>query len=200
MIAGVILAAGRGRRVGRPKQLAEFRGRPVLEHAVAALTASPLDRVIVVLGSHSTAIASAVDLRGAETVLSSAWREGQAASLRTGVQAAGDAEAVVVTLGDQPLISPTAVARVIAARDGAAVGIRATYADVPGHPVLLERRIFEAVAGLSGDVGARALSDAGEWREVPCDGLGLPADVDTPAQLGALEQVLADDYEGEPIR
>jgi CTP:molybdopterin cytidylyltransferase MocA len=201
MIVGVVLAAGRGLRFGRPKQLAAFRGRPLLEHAVAALAGSGLDRVIVVLGSHATAIAATADLRGAETVVSGAWREGQAASLRTGVEAAGEAEAVVVTLGDQPLISPAAVARVIAARDGAGAGLRATYGGEPGHPVLLERRIFSAVAGLSGDTGARALTDAGEWRDVPCDGLGSPADVDTPAQLEALERLLkTNDRRGEPVR
>jgi CTP:molybdopterin cytidylyltransferase MocA len=200
MIAGIVLAGGRGRRFGRPKQLAQFRGRPLLEHAVAALSAAPVDRVIVVLGSHATAIASAVDLGDAELVVSGAWREGQAASLRTGVQAAGEAEAVVVTLGDQPLIAPAAVARVIAARDGVAAGIRATYSGEPGHPVLLERRIFADVAELTGDVGARALSDAGTWLNVPCDGLGSPADVDKPSQLEALERLPTDEPKGEPVR
>lgn len=189
MIVGVVLAAGSGRRFGGPKQLAPFGGMPLLEHALSRLAASPVQRVVVVLGSHADEVIEAVDLHGAEVVVSEDWAEGQAASLRTGVAAAGEAEAVVVTLGDQPLISPRAVARVIAARDGVAVAIRATYGGLPGHPVLLERVMFESVGELSGDAGARALHDQGIWREVPCDGLGEPSDVDTPEQLVELERL-----------
>ena len=178
MIAGLVLAAGAGRRFGSTKQLADLEGRPLLEHAVAATTAvAALERVLVTLGHDAEAIRARVDLGRAEPLVVPAWDEGQAASLRAGVAALDDADAVVVVLGDQPHVRPAAIERVLAA-EGAA---RATYGGVPGHPVRLPRELFPAVAALRGDEGARRLlADA---QSVPCDDLGGGADVDTPDQL-----------------
>jgi CTP:molybdopterin cytidylyltransferase MocA len=87
-----------------------------------------------------------------------------------------------VTLGDQPRISSDAVARVIEAR-GTAWAARATYGGVPGHPVLLGAPLFDEIGELGGDTGARALLSDIVVIDVPCDGLGDPYDVDTPADL-----------------
>lgn len=188
MIAGVVLAAGAGRRFGSPKQLAPLGGRPLLEHALEHIAAAGLDRVFVVLGSRSDEILEAVDLHGAEPVICRRWREGQAASLRRGVAAASaeGADAVVVVLGDQPAIAPEAIRRVVAARRPGVDAVRATYGGVPGHPVLLERSLFTHVAALHGDGGARELLTRARVEEVACDGLGTPDDVDTPDELEAL--------------
>ena len=187
MIAGLVLAAGAGRRFGAPKQLAELRGRPLLEHVVAAMAAAPLDRVVVVLGAGADDVLARVDMHGAEPVVCDGWQEGMAASLRTGIQAVADAAAVVVILGDQPLVSAAAVARVIEARGGDFDAVRASYGGVPGHPVLLERALFAGVRQLTGDEGARSLLRGARVREVACDGLGSPVDVDTVQQLEELE-------------
>jgi CTP:molybdopterin cytidylyltransferase MocA len=93
---------------------------------------------------------------------------------------------VVVTLGDQPRLSPVAIRRVIAARRRGADAVRATYGGQPGHPVLLERRLLGRLRDVSGDHGARNLLLSVSTREVPCDDLGGGEDVDTPAQLDAL--------------
>jgi molybdenum cofactor cytidylyltransferase len=186
-IVGVVLAAGAGRRFGATKQLADLGGRPMLDWVLTAMGAAPLDRVFLVLGADSEAIVSRIDLGDAEAVVCGDWDSGLSASLRTGIalaDAAG-AEAAVVVLGDQPLISPAAVAKTIAARGGCAA-VRANYGCTPGHPVLLERELFARVAKLGGDVGARALLAGLPVREVDCDGLGSPADVDTPRQLDAV--------------
>ena len=179
-----MLAAGAGERFGGPKQLAQFEGRPLLEHALAAV--SGLDRVVVVFGARAGEIRAGVSLGAAEAIVCEGWLEGQAASLRAGVAALSDCEAVVVVLGDQPLISPEAVARVVAAREAGAAAARATYGGVPGHPVLLERELFPRVAELRGEEGARGLLRSIRVRDVTCDGLGSPADVDTPAALEEL--------------
>lgn len=185
MVAGLVLAAGAGTRFGGAKQLAELDGRPLLEHALAAMRSAPVEPVAVVLGAGSEAIAAVVDMHGAEPIVCSDWEDGQSASLRTGVDALAraGADAVVVTLGDQPRIAARAIAAVVAGRGGGAQAVRATYGGVPGHPVLIESELFDAVRALSGDVGARDVLRGARVTDVPCDGLGGPADVDTPDQL-----------------
>ena len=92
-----MLAAGAVPRFGGTKQLADLDGRPLLQHAIDAANAETgLERVVVVLGHEAERIRAAVDLGRAEVVIAEGWDEGQAASLRTGVRAAGDAEAAVV--------------------------------------------------------------------------------------------------------
>ena len=111
MIGGVVLAAGEATRFGGPKQLAELDGRPLLEHALRAVSAVPaIDRIVVVLGAHAEEIRAKVDFLDAEPIVCEDWREGQAASLRTGLAALGDVEAALVTLGDQPRITPQVIA------------------------------------------------------------------------------------------
>ena len=186
MIGGLVLAAGAGTRFGGAKQLAEIDGRPMLEHVLAAMAGAPLDRVVVVVGAEAEAVLGGVDLHGAAPVVCDGWEEGMAASLRTGVDALGDCDAVVIVLGDQPLLSAASVERVVAARGGDAVAVRATYGGEPGHPVLLERPLLARVAELRGDTGARALVEGARVAEVACDGLGRPDDVDTPAALAGV--------------
>jgi molybdenum cofactor cytidylyltransferase len=202
LIGGLVLAAGAGERFGGPKQLAQLDGRPLLEHVLLAMAAAPLDRVVVVLGAGADEVLARVHLHGAEPVVCADWREGMAASLRAGVEALADADAVVVALGDQPRLSPAAVARVVqarsterpgvpaiagsAGRSPRALAVRATYGGVPGHPVLLERALFGRLRELRGDEGARVLLEGVDVRAVECDGLGAPDDVDTPEQLARL--------------
>jgi len=185
LIGGLVLAAGAATRFGAPKQLAELDGVPLLEHSLRAMTAAPVGRVVAVLGSGAEEIAAGVDLHGADTIVCSRWDEGQSASLACGLAELAACEAVVVTLGDQPRISPDAIRRVIAARNGAAA-VRATYGGSPGHPVLLERELFAPLRNVSGDKGARNLLLSVQVLDIPCDDLGGGEDVDTPAELDAL--------------
>jgi len=186
VIAGLVLAAGAGTRFGGSKQLAVLEGRPLLEHSVRAMTTSPVERVLVVLGSEAEDVAAGIDLQRAEVLVCRRWQEGQSASLACGLAELAHCEAVVVTLGDQPRISPDAVRRVIAARGQGAVAVRATYGGEPGHPVLLEHDLFDRLRNVTGDHGARNLLLSVPTREVPCDDLGGGEDVDTPVQLDAL--------------
>jgi CTP:molybdopterin cytidylyltransferase MocA len=195
MIGGMVLAAG----FGGGKLLARLDGRPLIEYALAAMAgARSVEHTVVVLGYGADEIRAAVRLHGAEPVLCTEWQEGQAASLRAGLSAliaagpeAAPLEAVVVTLGDQPRVDARAIETVVGARlagDPAPAALRASYGGRPGHPVLLERELFGAVASLRGDIGARDLLRGARVRDVPCDGLGCPDDVDTPAQLEVLNR------------
>ena len=186
VIGGLVLAAGEASRFGSAKQLALLDGRPLLEHAVRAITAVPVGRVIVVLGAGAEEVIAGVDLHGAEPHVCARWQEGQAASLACGLAELPGCEAVVVILGDQPRISPDAIRRVIAARGDGALAVRATYGGDPGHPVLLERELFARLRDVTGDHGARNLLMSVPVREVACDDLGGGEDVDTPAELDAL--------------
>ncbi|WCB94615.1 Nicotine blue oxidoreductase [Baekduia alba] len=188
-VTGVVLAAGAGSRFGGdlPKPLVPFRGRPLVTWPLAALREGGVEDVVVVLGARADAVAAGADLGGAAVAVCPAWEEGLSASLRCGVEAAveRDAEAVVVVLGDQPLLRGAAVAAVVQARAPAeALAVRATYGGVPGHPSVIESALFTAVAELRGDTGARELLRGAAY--VRCDGLGSPADADTPEALARL--------------
>lgn len=187
MIGALVLAAGAGRRYGGRKQLAELAGRPILEHVLDAVGAVPLDRRVVVLGAGADEILATVDLHGVQPLVCERWAEGQSASLRAGLEELADAEALVLVLGDQPLLSPEAITRVLAGRGGGFPAVRATYEGAPSHPVVIERSLFARLRELEGDVGARDLLASVAVREVACDGLGRPDDVDTPEQLEVLQ-------------
>jgi molybdenum cofactor cytidylyltransferase len=186
-----VLAAGASQRFGGAKQLAVLDGRPLLEHVLIAMAAAHLDRVVVVLGAHADEVIEGVPMHGAEPVVCPEWSEGLAASLRTGVAALEGCDAVAVALGDQPRLSAAAVARVVSQRGRDELAVRATYGGVPGHPVLLERTLLARVPELRGDGGARDLLYGVPLREVACDGLGSPDDVDTPAELAELQAAIA---------
>lgn len=182
MTSGLILAAGAGTRFGEEcKLLADVEGSPVLEHAIRALCAvSGLERIVVVLGAHAAGVLARVDFEQAEPVICQDWREGQAASLRCGVQELGPADRVIVTLGDQPLLPRAVVERCLAASPPA----RATYGGRPGHPVLLGPEQLAAIPSLSGDQGARDL--LAEANAIECGELCSGRDIDTPDDLEAI--------------
>ena len=185
-VVGIVLAAGAGTRFGGRKQLAPLAGRPMLEHVLEAVSRARLDRVLVVLGSEQAEIRSRVDLHGAEPVSAPDWRGGQARSLSAGIEAAGEADAAVIVLGDQPQLSHRAIDGVLAARGEELDAVCAAYGGVPGHPVLIERTLFPLLIGRTGDDGARAVLAAARCLDLECEGLGNPADVDTRAALRRL--------------
>ncbi len=141
--------------------------------------------VIVVLGHAAGEISAAVDLGGARIVIAPDWDDGQSASLKRGVAAAADADAVAVTLGDQPFITPAVIAGALGQLEGFDA-VRATYDGVPGHPVVLSRPVMDAVAGLSGDTGARDLLARFRVRKWEAGHLCSAADIDTREELAQL--------------
>jgi molybdenum cofactor cytidylyltransferase len=186
-IAGVVLAAGDGSRFGGPKQVAELRGRTLVEYAIDALAAVPaVERIVLVLGARAELIQTRADLSGVEVVVAPDWEAGMAASLNAGIGAVHDADAVVVTLADQPLITPQVIAAVLDRIDSHAPAARATYAGRPGHPVLIKRELFAEVSALEGDAGARDLLERAGVVRVECGHLASDHDVDTRDDLLAI--------------
>lgn len=183
-VAGLVLAAGAGRRFGAPKALVTVRGERLVDRAVRVLRESDLDPVVVVGG------AAALDVAGAVVVPNPGWAEGIGASLRAGLEWLGretDAAAVAVMLVDQPGIGPQAVRQLTGRASGARSLAVATYAGRRSHPVLLGRGHWPDIcASARGEVGARGyLGDRGDVVEVDCTGLADDADIDVPEDLAA---------------
>jgi CTP:molybdopterin cytidylyltransferase MocA len=188
LIGGIVLAAGEGRRFGGPKQLAKFRGRPLLEYAIEAQSRVPgIERIVVVLGAHADQVVREVDLLDAEPVVCDRWAEGQAASLQRGLDELTEADAVIVTLGDQPGITPQVVAMILDQVDSPALAARAVYGGRPGHPVMIKRELFPRVRELRGDVGARPVLEEVGARAIEAGHLCDPRDVDTPEDLAEVD-------------
>ncbi|MFD8650595.1 nucleotidyltransferase family protein [Streptomyces mirabilis] len=192
-VAGLLLAAGGGRRLGgRPKALLEHRGRPLVEYAVGVLRAAGCTRVHVVLGARADAVRERARLDGCVLVDNPEWESGMGSSLRAGLGslAGTGARAALVSLVDQPGIGPRAVARVLAAHQDDTSLVSATYDGVRGHPVLFGAAHWAGVAAsATGDRGARAYLKEHESAItlVECGDVAEPYDIDTEDDLGHLE-------------
>jgi CTP:molybdopterin cytidylyltransferase MocA len=183
-VAGILLAAGGGSRLGRPKALVELGGESLARRGVRLLHDGGAAPIVLVTG------AVAVDLPGVLAAHNPDWRSGMGSSLTAGLamvpQGSG---AAVIALVDQPLVGPEAVRRLIAAYlAGARVAV-AAYDGAPRNPVLLAREHWPEVATLAvGDAGARAFLRAHPELVtlVECGDTGSPDDLDTRADLRRL--------------
>lgn len=186
-VAGLLLAAGGGRRYGMPKALARHDdGRLFVERAAATLREGGCDPVVVVLGAAADRVRAEASLGDAVLVDNPEWASGMGSSLGAGLRAASGlgVDAALVLLVDLPGVTPAAVRR-LAALASPDVLAMAGYGPRRGHPVLLGREHWAGVAaGATGDVGARGYLAAhgADVRVVPCDDVAHDHDVDTPEE------------------
>lgn len=188
--AGLLLAAGGGSRLGRPKALVEFRGEPLVRRGVRLLRQGGCDRVTVVVGAAVDQVRRLID-GDTRIVENPQWSSGMGGSLRTGLDALHGAPAAVVALVDQPLVGPAAVRLLIDAWRGGAVIAVAAYGPALRNPVLFDASAFaEAWRSAEGDQGGRALlRERAEWvQRVPCDAVASPRDIDTAEDLHELSR------------
>ena len=192
-VAGLLLAAGGGRRLGgRPKALLAHRGRLLVEHAAEVLRVGGCARVHVVLGARAEEVRARAALPDCVLVDNPDWEQGMGTSLRTGLDslAGTGARAALVLLVDQPGIGGRAVARVRAAYRDRTSLVAASYAGERGHPVLFGAdRWADVAAGAVGDQGARGYLRAHRdaLALVECGDVAQAYDIDTPADLSHLE-------------
>jgi nicotine blue oxidoreductase len=183
-IAGLVLAAGAGRRYGMPKALAPYRGSLLVRRAAETLTEAGCVPTVVVVGAEAGRVrASAPEL---DFVDNPGWATGMASSLRVGLAAlrGSAAEAVVVLLVDMPGVTPAAVRRIAGHATTAELAMGG-YGARRGHPVLLGRDHWDGVAAAAtGDRGARDYLRAHDdvLRVVPVDDVADDFDLDTPEQ------------------
>ncbi|MFF0384704.1 NTP transferase domain-containing protein [Streptomyces sp. NPDC004286] len=191
-VAGLLLAAGGGRRLGgRPKALLCHDGTLLVERTARALRDAGCARVHVVLGAAAEEVRARAELSGCVLVDNPGWGEGMGSSLRVGLHslAGTDARGALVSLVDQPGIGPEAYARVLGAFTDETSLVSAAYDGGRGHPVLLGSAHWAGVVeAAQGDQGAREYlrRHSAEIRLVECGDVAEPYDIDTGADLGRL--------------
>jgi molybdenum cofactor cytidylyltransferase len=192
--AGIILAAGMSRRLGRPKQLVHVGGRFLLHWAIEAALRSRLERVVLVLGHEAPRILETLGsfLRDPRfgTVINERYGEGMAQSLRTGLLAVKEAfPSAMFLLGDQPLVdAPTIDLLLVRFRTSRRDICVPVHQGQRGHPVLFSEAMYDSILALKGDVGARELIRANPDRVllVELEGPQGFLDVDTAGDLDRL--------------
>lgn len=191
--AAIILAAGQSRRMGAiNKLLIEVDGKPMMRHAVDAAREAGADPVIVVTGHQPDAVKTAA---GAQVtfVHNAQFDQGLSTSLRTGIAAVPDScDGALIALGDMPKVGPEHLRQLVSSHDpdeGHLICVP-TRNGKRGNPVFWDRRFFEEMASLGGDVGAKHL--IGDYEdaviEVPMSDDAILMDVDSPAALERLAE------------
>jgi len=194
VVGAVLLAAGSGSRLGhRPKSLLELGGVPLIRRQLIALSGAGVDEVVVVLGHHADAIEAVVRDFPVTLARNPSPDDGQASSVRVGLQAlTGKLDAVVVALADQPLVNAQDITALISAfkKRGDAAMVVPRVAGEPGNPVMFEAALREE--WLAGDVDAACR----RWREAhpervhwfDTDNMRFRVDIDTPDDLERFAQ------------
>jgi molybdenum cofactor cytidylyltransferase len=194
-VALLLLAAGGSTRMGRPKQLLDYRGRPLLRHSVEQALGSRCRPVVVVLGADAGACRAVIRDLPVEIVVNEDWTQGMGSSIRAGITALQErgeathegAQAAVIALCDQPLISSAFLDSLVRLHvEQQTPMVAASYDDRPGVPALFARSLFPRLAAIDFNAGAKTLLQAagGELLTLPAPQAAI--DVDTPEDYARL--------------
>jgi molybdenum cofactor cytidylyltransferase len=188
MIAGIVLAAGFARRMGRQKLLLQLEGTPVVRRTVQGLLPR-VDDVVVVTGHDDALVRDALSGLAVRFAVNARPQEGQGSSIAVGVAALKPwARATLIALGDQPTTPDSVVPALLAAfaRSGKPIVVP-VFRGTQGTPVVFAREVFPELAQLTGDAGARSVVNARPERvERVAFDLPMPPDVDTPEDYARL--------------
>lgn len=186
-VAVLVLAAGSSRRLGRPKQLLPYRGRPLLDTVLDTARGCGADQVVVALGGAAEGVRAQVDLHGCTLADNPAFGTGCSSSIAAAVPALDPAtEVVVLLLGDQPGVTAATVRTLLAGRGSAPLAV-CRYDDGIGHPFAFGREVLPDLLALHGDKAVWKLLDqrAADVMEVRVPG-PVPLDVDTEEDYARL--------------
>jgi molybdenum cofactor cytidylyltransferase len=195
VVGAVLLAAGQASRMGRPKQLLRWKGKPLLGHALeTALHIARADACIVVGGAYLEEIeAVAGGYPGVQTTHNPDWATGMGSSIACGVRAllasVPTLDGILIMLADQPLVQVPQVEALLQAWESSALDfVAACYEEQPGVPALFSASLFPSLLGLQGQSGAKAL-----FKNPALQGVLLPmpeaaCDLDTPEEWEHFQQ------------
>lgn len=190
----LILAAGSSSRMGRPKQLLPYRGKPLLQHTLDLVSELLVCGSVLVLGASNEAISTVIDPGTTRIVVNPDWASGMASSLVYGLQKSleycPEMDQLLILLSDQPYINRSLLVKLLDTHHSERPLITASqYGQTNGVPALFSKLLFEELLGLEGDRGANRLIKkySGQCVPVPFE-LGA-VDIDTPEEYaGLLEQ------------
>jgi molybdenum cofactor cytidylyltransferase len=158
----VILAAGASTRLGKPKQLLQYRGKTLLAHAINEAVNSNADAIVVILGKNADQFKKEIDDRKVRVAVNSSWEEGMASSLRLGLGTLLNdkpyIDAVIFMVCDQPHVLSSILNDLIITQQKTTKQIvTCNYGDSIGPPALFHKKYFKDLMKLSGDTGARKI-------------------------------------------
>ena len=194
IVAALVLAAGSSTRMGANKLLADFNGRPMIVQTVAQIEASQVNQIVVVTGHQAAKIEAALRGEPVSFTHNPDYVLGLSTSLRVGVAALiGKADAILVCLGDMPLIDPADINKMIDALDYANEKsvVVPIYAGQMGNPVLWAAKHIQALMACEGDRGARGLLEKlkNETAKIEIGNPRVVLDADTPEGLAKLRAI-----------
>ena len=192
MIAGLILAAGESRRMGRDKALLTYRGRTFIENILQNLHAAGIEKVTVVLGHHAALIQSKVDLSTAKVVVNQDYQRGQTSSLQRGLAsvATDQPDAVILCLVDHPAISTDVIKQFQEQFESTRPPVLIpTHNGERGHPVVISKELFpELLALMPGEPANTVIRKYRPQTEfVEVADRGILIDVDEPGEYERLK-------------
>jgi molybdenum cofactor cytidylyltransferase len=190
MLAAIILSGGASQRMGSPKALLPYQGRPFLEHLLDVTSHSKIGARRVVLGAHAELIAGAVRLAANEVVINEDWEQGQLSSIRAGIRSLpAGTDGVILCLIDHPLISAglidDLIGRFYSDQTARPLIVLPIYQGKRGHPVLFSAGVFDELLAAPMDQGARSVvwAHAGEIAEVITAEHGCVLNLNDPETL-----------------
>ena len=191
LCAVVLLAAGKSRRMGRPKLMMEYHGKTFLNHAVEAIRASGMEDAVVVTGYEHLVLENELKKLKMDFVYNDKWEDGMSSSVRSGLNYVRtkwlEKEYVILMVADQPYISGKILQQLLdKAIDSGKLMVASVYSGAVGTPALFHREMFGSLEELSGDQGAKKVIIENESDTATVDFPAGSVDIDTPSDYEKL--------------
>ena len=188
MLAAVILSAGESSRMGSPKALLDYQGRPFLEHLLEATRHPKIGLTRVVLGANAESICRKIKLDPAAVIVNREWKKGQLSSMQAAIRSlrSGETDGILLCLIDHPLISAALVGQLIHQfYESGKLIIIPTYNNKRGHPIIFSSALYGELLEAPPEVGARAVvwNHRDDVLEMPTEEEGVVLNLNDPDTL-----------------